>query len=1160
MTSSSAQSSPTSILPALGLILILLLLCPHRISGTDYYVRPTNESDCPSTTSADLCRTLDEYAKSAQELKGEVTMLFLGGVHYLTLDLKLSNLNSFQMKQAEGHEMVIIRLLCCNIMIIQPISGLTAKNLTIQSPTECMHSPKFVINTTQANFQQLHIAGVSITVTIDVDAAISTANVIIRESVLEQSTGTGLQVTDHRSLGHWLYFHLLNSNISHHQQGGIIIESSTTLNVNISGSTIKGNNITLSSASNAAGLSVYSTQSHTARVYISNCHFIDNQDLRGHPVTVYISRAVAVNVTNCDFQDNRGIAIRVANVDNGIYLHDKVTFLRNSAQQGGALALVSTYVSFMQFSHVVFVDNSADDVGGAIFVESTSTTYEENDPNTLGYCFYRLPEWQYDPDDYNVTFSRNSAKNGGQHIYGAALMSYCVVFKLQNIGQPNIRSINPEVQRIFHFSDTQVSPISSNPSRVCILNQAVSNQSYDQYCSNKSQIFKTSRAIPGEEFHVEAVLVGAEFGTGTGAVYAQFLTHNDTKANLHSSYQYSQQVSQTNTTQTLYYSIFSSNSYEIMVLTAAYGTILVNGDEGQIDQAINKYEKFRVIPSLLLTTPVYINVTLSNCPSGFFLNRASMGCECNPSLCNDQIKWKFSNGMGLVYLGENVWVKAYNNGDVSGIIKQQNCPFDYCKINKLLGLDLDRPDTQCAMNHAGTLCGQCETGFSLAIGSNKCLDCRDSNGLYLIIFFAIAGFLLVFFIKILNLTVTQGTINGLIFYSNIIWGYQNIFFPEALIGKFPFFYAFIAWVNLDFGIETCFFQGLTAFWKTWLQFLFPLYIWGIAGGIILLARSSKRMTKLFGENPVQVLATLFLLSYTKLLRIMISVLVSATLNVYTDDGKPVESPTTLVWALDGNLLYGRVPHVFLMLAILLVVIPFLWLPYTFALLFIQPLRKHSELKCLNWVNRLKPFFDAYIEPLNAPNYQWVGLLLLARFILLLMFTLLYANDPSSTLLTLVVVTVFLLMVLSYTGQLYDHPTRFNSHFLPGTISFRSILEVSFLFNLVAVGVGVLYLREDTEAKEVITYVSVGIAFIQFVGIVLYHFLLVLKNLICKSATTDAVASEGYQNLDEEQEAATPPTTSSIIMDAPVSSSDCRANSYHDTSNGYREPLLTESTA
>ena len=172
----------------------------------------------------------------------------------------------------------------------------------------------------------------------------------------------------------------------------------------------------------------------------------------------------------------------------------------------------------------------------------------------------------------------------------------------------------------------------------------------------------------------------------------------------------------------------------------------------------------------------------------------------------------------------------------SKIIYDEYCPHNYCKKGgKKIDL-LKNSSSQCDFNRAGRLCGECKDGYSLAIGSSNCIICQTNSNLALIIFFAAVGFLLVFLIGILNITVTQGTINGLIFYANIVWTYKDIVFTQ--IGSenvviILFLKTFIAWVNLDFGIETCFIQGLTAFWKTWLQFIFPLYIWAIAGLIIV---------------------------------------------------------------------------------------------------------------------------------------------------------------------------------------------------------------------------------------------------------------------------------------------------------------------------------------
>ena len=100
----------------------------------------------------------------------------------------------------------------------------------------------------------------------------------------------------------------------------------------------------------------------------------------------------------------------------------------------------------------------------------------------------------------------------------------------------------------------------------------------------------------------------------------------------------------------------------------------------------------------------------------------------------------------------------------------------------------------------------CKENYSLAIGSSHCIQCPNNNNLALFIFFAAAGFLLVFFISLLNLTVTQGMINGLIFYANIVWSYQSILLPQVESNPvLAFLRTFIAWLNLDFGIQVAMF-------------------------------------------------------------------------------------------------------------------------------------------------------------------------------------------------------------------------------------------------------------------------------------------------------------------------------------------------------------------
>ena len=149
-----------------------------------------------------------------------------------------------------------------------------------------------------------------------------------------------------------------------------------------------------------------------------------------------------------------------------------------------------------------------------------------------------------------------------------------------------------------------------------------------------------------------------------------------------------------------------------------------------------------------------------------------------------------------------------------------HCPYDYCKPEDL-HIKLTSPDTQCAFNHSGIMCGACKEGLSLVLGTSNCKQCPNSF-LVLLIPFSIAGFVLVFLLTVLNLTVSEGTLNGLIFYANVVHSNRATFFPPGCSNVAA---AFIAWLNLDLGIETCFFSGMDAYSRTWIQFVFPLYIW-----------------------------------------------------------------------------------------------------------------------------------------------------------------------------------------------------------------------------------------------------------------------------------------------------------------------------------------------
>ena len=303
----------------------------------------------------------------------------------------------------------------------------------------------------------------------------------------------------------------------------------------------------------------------------------------------------------------------------------------------------------------------------------------------------------------------------------------------------------------------------------------------------------------------------------------------------------------------------------------------------------------------------------------------------------------------------SVWMEVDDNQTIA---TSQYCPLNYCKndsiqltLNDMYNASTISPDSQCNYKHSGILCGSCLPGLSLALGSEQCLHCSNAY-ISLILPFALAGMLVVLFIKVLDITVCHGAINGLIFYANIIGANKHLYYNQSDINPMTLF---ISWFNLDFGIETCFNNGLTAYARTWLQFIFPIYIWCIAGAIIFLANHSKRMAMISGNNGVPVLATLFLLSYAKLFNTIISV-ISYT-KLYTTQGQ------RLVWTVDGNIDYLGPKHAPLF-AVAVIVLLFLWLPYTLILLLGKYLNKINFRLITRHLLKLKPFLDANYAPFN----------------------------------------------------------------------------------------------------------------------------------------------------------------------------------------------------
>ena len=260
------------------------------------------------------------------------------------------------------------------------------------------------------------------------------------------------------------------------------------------------------------------------------------------------------------------------------------------------------------------------------------------------------------------------------------------------------------------------------------------------------------------------------------------------------------------------------------------------------------------------------------CPLGFVLNKVEGICECDSTLSSSTLSISSCNINDQTILRPaNSWIVGKTNIDhLYSYQVSQRCPLDYCLPHPSY-LDLSKPDSQCQFNRAGLLCGECKKGLSAVFGTSECQQCSN-NFLFLVFAFMSAGIILVVSLFIFNLTVTSGNINGLIFYANIVSINTAIFFQKYQSTKFT--YIIVSLLNLDLGIQICFYNGMDDYAKMWLQFLFPIYLILLAIAFILASRYCTKLQRLTARKALPVLATLFLLSYTKILRSVSNVLFS----------------------------------------------------------------------------------------------------------------------------------------------------------------------------------------------------------------------------------------------------------------------------------------------
>ena len=800
------------------------------------------------------------------------------------------------------------------------------------------------------------------------------------------------------------------------------------------------------------------------RVLVENCTFTENQGLRGAGIfisktqTINVQARTLVTITNITFIRNGYTPLPVRNLT-GIavdyrysilelvstnlsmtsskfinnegsamslfastaLIDGEILFNSNNAIKGGAMDLDNSYIYLRPNANLNFINNFALQTGGAINAVSREDIRLP--------CFYQVsdPDFLIDPN-ISLYFEGNYAEEAGSLLYGGSIDSCYVEATSYFSGQSSTYVFDQITTIGYHSSESSL--ISSEALRLCSCASGLPD------CTQSGAI-SNARVYPGGTFVTSAVAVGQRNGTTPAIIYSSFNPGFGMTGSI-SPLQGIQQAGKSCSNFT--FTVQTDSSYSTIILTPSSGNLVIANNLNLV-----------------------VNVQLLPCPAGFILRNGTCTCDPVPQIASYDLECNLEE-QTVRRLGGS-WINAtyYNNGTYSGLIVHESCPYDYCNRDET-DIDLTDPDMQCNFNRTGILCGACKPGLSIPLATSQCKKCSNVS-LSLLIAYALAGATLVAILFILNLTLSMGTLGGLIFYANIVHINQSIFFPPGSLNAIV---VFIAWINLDPGVDYCFFDGMDSYARTWLTYAFPLYIWFIVGVITIVSRYSTRLAKICGSTAVPVLATLILLSYTKLLQAVLFSL--SSIAVLLPDGS-----FRIVWSLDGNIDFLKGKHIALGVFGNLLLIFFI-IPYAlFLILAPTPCGQYlTKYRLLKWINKLKPFLDAHTGHYRDHYRYWTGLLLLARVIIAIFVSLNLANTVVTVPLLVVTIMMFMLVAIAWSGGGVYRSWP------------RNLLECSFFLNLGIFAVSTMFVLKIGGNQEALFYTSGTIALLEFLGILVYH--------------------------------------------------------------------------
>lgn len=667
-----------------------------------------------------------------------------------------------------------------------------------------------------------------------------------------------------------------------------------------------------------------------------------------------------------------------------------ISFVGNKGYKGGAILMygIST-LKTMDNTYFEFLHNRALIDGGAIY-------YETIQPLDFFYghsCFLQYTGTEENVHNRNLTFSfhSNMASHSANSIY-ASTFHGCFFRYLNNL---NAHIITDFFEYIGNFSFDDI-------------NKAFSSYGH-KFISNTS----TVDSIPGKVIDFELKLLD-EFNQ---VIDTNFAVQADV------------------------------DSPELVLMNSFTdgNSACVYGEEGAKGTLIFSQQ------STVHKVYFEIHVTLLDCAPGYFYDNNTRSCKCAADVYEHAYPFMYYCNYTefRAYVERSHWVGYYPpNKTDSWHLYTAFCPSQFCQLSKLVSSNHLLPNSSknlsdfvCVENRTGTLCGSCKPGFSTLYHSRQ-LSCSNVSKhecnlgiIYYILSEVIPVSALFAVIVVFDMSFTSGSVNGLIFFSQIQdyitidFNYytdanSQVFNQTYLLSLQHGYHLLYGILNLEFlniePLSFCLFHNSHIMHVLIFKYLTTIYAFVLILlliGLLNICKCGKlcRMRKrLSAKRSVTNGVSAFLvICYTQCARVTFYILTKADLF-----GSKSMRHSHMTVTYYGGLPYFKNEHLYYAIPAVLVLLTFVILfplyllcfPLVLHLLALCGLNEHpivTKMLHLLQVNRLKPLLDTFQFSFKDKMRFFAGLYFFYRIAILSVHSSFQGSNELFLDLSMVLLVLFL---------------------------------------------------------------------------------------------------------------------------------------------------------